>query len=95
MTVELKQTTREEAIEALSIVETTYGRFGYEREIHEARLIDLLLERHSTIAAAKRTADKFRNTLWSIVAGGGVSASTTKKVYAALGRSEEADIPWI
>jgi hypothetical protein len=88
------KTTAEQALEALEVARQTYTRFGYNEETEE-RLVAILTAENKTQDQAQKRADQFRNLLWSIVAGGGVSASITHKVYAALGREDETDDRWI
>lgn len=88
------KTTAEQAQEALEVARQTYTRFGYNAETEE-RLVTILTAENTSQDQAKKRADQFRNLLWSIVAGGGVSASVTRKVYAALGREDETNNDWI
>jgi len=88
------KTTAEQAQEALEVARQTYARFGYDQET-EDRLVAILTAENKHQAQAQKRADQFRNLLWSVAAGGGVSANVTRKVYIALGREDETDDRWI
>lgn len=84
-------TTRNEALAALAPVDKAYSRFGGDLTELKERLADILLyNKHKTDAA-----DEFRQVLWFRFSGGGVSATVTRKVFAALGREDECSDNWM
>lgn len=81
-------TTMNEAKDALTIVCDTYDRFGVGDNLL-SRLTEIL------VSDADNAADDFRNALWVQFSGGTVSAHTTRRVFARLGRSEEVPDNWV